>query len=80
MPRKSRLTVYPCPSGLGVAVEEELEAGNDVADRNRRIVELRDEGASWLQIQEEFGLSRQQARYAYQLGKRAVRRKGRRDK
>jgi len=57
-----------------VDVEEEPKAETEALARNRRVVEMRDEGASWLRIQEEFGLSRQQARYAYQLGKRAARR------
>jgi uncharacterized protein (DUF433 family) len=51
--------------------------GQDRADdaaRNARIVSMRDAGASWKEVQEEFGLTRQQARYAYQLGKRAERR------
>ena len=46
----------------------------DDAARNARIVAMRDAGASWKEVQEEFGLTRQQARYAYQLGKRAERR------
>jgi hypothetical protein len=36
---------------------------------------MRDGGASWKEVQAAFGLTRQQARYAYQLGKRAERRK-----
>ncbi len=47
---------------------------------NARIVEMRDAGASWKEIQEAFALTRQQARYAYQLGKRAERRSARRNK
>jgi hypothetical protein len=47
-------------------------------ERNARIVLMRDAGMSWLDIQREFGLTRQQARYAYQLGKRAERRRSRR--
>ncbi|MGI8824401.1 MAG: hypothetical protein ACR2JC_01920 [Chloroflexota bacterium] len=41
------------------------------------VVERRNQGAAWLEIQREFSLTRQQARYAYQLGKRAERRAGR---
>lgn len=44
------------------------------AERNARIVQMRDEGAAWNQIQAAFGLTRQQARYGYQLGKRVERR------
>jgi hypothetical protein len=39
---------------------------------------LRDAGASWKEIQQRFGLTRQQARYAYQRGKREERRAARR--
>jgi hypothetical protein len=50
----------------------------DHKSRNARIVELRNHGISWKEIQGTFGLTRQQARYAYQLGKRAERRAARR--
>lgn len=43
-------------------------------ERNRQIAHLRDAGASWLELQQRFGLSRQQIRYAYQLAKREERR------
>jgi hypothetical protein len=46
----------------------------DGVPRNTRIAALRDAGVSWLEIQQEFGLTRQQARYAYQLARRAERR------
>jgi hypothetical protein len=52
-------------------------SGRDAA-RDERIALRRDEGATWLQIQREFDLTRQQARYAYQRGKRAERRARRR--
>lgn len=52
------------------------EAAREVA-RNNEIVRLREEGLSWLEIQQRFDLTRQQARYAYQLGKRAERRQNR---
>jgi hypothetical protein len=55
--------------------DDSRQAG--LMERSARITQMRDDGASWLQIQEEFGLSRQQARYAYQLGKRALRRRTR---
>jgi hypothetical protein len=46
--------------------------------RNERIVQMRDGGASWKEIEAAFAVTRQQARYAYQLGKRAERRQKRR--
>lgn len=51
----------------------------DPAERNRQVVALREAGATWLQIQQRFDLSRQQARYAYQVGKRMQRRAARRE-
>jgi hypothetical protein len=42
-----------------------------------QIVAMRDAGATWVEIQKRFGLTRQQARYAFQLGKRAERRRNR---
>jgi hypothetical protein len=51
--------------------------GRDAA-QDERIANLRDQGASWLEIQREFDLTRQQARYAYQRGKREERRSRRR--
>ena len=53
------------------------EKGSRDLDLSGRIVEMRDKGASWKEVQEVFGLTRQQARYAYQLGKRAERRRTR---
>ncbi|HEX6509857.1 MAG TPA: hypothetical protein VF221_19705 [Chloroflexota bacterium] len=47
-------------------------------EQDGRIVRMRDVGASWLEVQQAFGLSRQQARYAYQRGKREERRAQRR--
>jgi hypothetical protein len=38
------------------------------------IVAKRDGGASWKDLEETYGLTRQQARYAYQQGKRRQRR------
>jgi hypothetical protein len=40
------------------------------------VVRMRESGASWLQIQARFSLSRQEARYAYQVGMRDRRRHG----
>lgn len=50
------------------------------AAQDERIARLRDEGATWLEIQQVFGLTRQQARYGYQRGKREERRAERRSK
>jgi len=47
---------------------------DDAAARQAEIVRLRDSGTSWQEIQQRFNMTRQQARYAYQLGKRAQRR------
>jgi hypothetical protein len=46
----------------------------DVEDRDRQVLRLRENGASWLEIQQTFGLTRQQARYAYQRALREERR------
>jgi hypothetical protein len=56
---------------------EQPPAGRN-AVQDERIAHMRDEGASWLQIQQEFDLTRQQARYGYQRGKREERRSQRR--
>jgi hypothetical protein len=42
--------------------------------QDERIAQMRDGGATWLEIQQAFTLTRQQARYAYQRGKREQRR------
>ncbi|MGI8968844.1 MAG: hypothetical protein ACR2GA_07045 [Chloroflexota bacterium] len=47
-------------------------------ERDARILALRDGGATWAEIQHTFDLTRQQARYCYQRGKRVVRRAARR--
>jgi len=47
---------------------------DDERARQSEIARLRDAGTSWREIQQQFNLTRQQARYAYQLGKRAERR------
>lgn len=46
----------------------------ETAERNARILDMRRAGASWQEIGRTFDLTRQQARYAYQLAKRAERR------
>ncbi len=43
-------------------------------EQDARIAKLRDGGATWHEIQATFGLTRQQARYAYQRAKREERR------
>jgi hypothetical protein len=63
-----------------IPVESPLEpatSGRDAA-QDARIAQRRDEGVTWLEIQQEFNLTRQQARYAYQRGKREERRAQRR--
>lgn len=49
----------------------DAEASTKLAER---VVAMRDAGAPWKEILETLGLTRQQARYQYQLGKRAERR------
>ncbi len=39
-----------------------------------RVLAMREAGASWLDIQREFNVTRQQARYAYQRASREKRR------
>jgi hypothetical protein len=56
-------------------MEEEEQSDRE---RNARILALRETGASWQEIQRQFGLTRQQARYAYQKGLRDRRRSARR--
>jgi type V secretory pathway adhesin AidA len=53
-------------------------AESEADNRPARIVAMRDGGASWHDIEQAFGLTRQQARYAFQIGKRAERRAERR--
>jgi transcriptional regulator len=53
---------------------EEEQAG---PERDARILALRDAGASWQELARMFGLTRQQARYCYQRGKREERRRKR---
>jgi len=47
-------------------------------DIERRVFEMRGKGAPWVEIQRDLGLTRQQARYAYQRALRAERRKAKR--
>lgn len=44
------------------------------AELDARVLAMREAGAAWLDIQRAFGLTRQQARYAYQRAKREERR------
>jgi len=46
-------------------------------EQDARIAALRDSGATWHEIGTSFGLTRQQARYAYQRAKREERRERR---
>jgi len=43
-------------------------------EQDARIAALRDSGVEWHEIRASFGLTRQQARYAYQRAKREERR------
>jgi hypothetical protein len=52
---------------------EQVKTGRN-AEQDDRIAHMRDSGATWLEIQQAFTLTRQQARYAYQRGKREQRR------
>lgn len=61
-------------------MDEDLAGrGEDSAQRDAQILAMKDGGATWLQIQEAFGLTRQQARYGYQKAKREVRRRSKRE-
>ena len=55
-------------------VEEEMSEPSSSQETDARVLAMRDAGASWLDIQRELGLTRQQARYAYQRAKREERR------
>jgi transcriptional regulator len=50
----------------------------DSAGMETRVLQLRESGVTWLDIQRELGVTRQQARYAYQRAKREERRKAKR--
>jgi DNA-binding CsgD family transcriptional regulator len=56
----------------------ENDGAADAGEREREVLRLRENGASWLEIQQQFGLTRQQARYAYQRARRVQRRAARR--
>lgn len=57
----------------GVEGVREPETGQEA-----QVVAMRERGASWKEIEAAFGLTRQQARYAFQKGKREERRAQRR--
>ena len=62
-----------------MAEEEPDQAADGATEQLRReIVAMREAGAAWNEIEKRFGMTRQQARYAYQLGKRFERRQARR--
>jgi transcriptional regulator len=46
-------------------------------DLRLRILKMRESGASWQEIAKTFDITRQRARYAYQLAQRDERRSGR---
>lgn len=56
-------------------MEEQPEQGRIAVHIQADIVARRDGGASWKELEQAYGLTRQQARYAYQLGKRRERRR-----
>jgi hypothetical protein len=64
-------------SGSAKPAAERDEGGRDAA-LDARILRMRKDGASWLEIQQACGLTRQQVRYAYQRGLREERRARRR--
>ncbi len=59
---------------------QEQGTSPDTTEQDTRIVDMRDGGATWKEIEGAFGLTRQQARYAYQRGKRVERRKAKRER
>lgn len=50
------------------------EGAEDTAARDHEVLRLRENGATWLEIQRAMSLTRQQARHAYQKAKRQERR------
>lgn len=54
------------------------DAAEPAENHDREVLRLREGGASWLEISQALGLTRQQARYAYQRAKRVERRAERR--
>ncbi|HLJ66889.1 MAG TPA: hypothetical protein VKX16_05980 [Chloroflexota bacterium] len=57
---------------------EDGTSGRLSPETEASIVAARDGGAAWSGIERQFGLTRQQARHAYQRGKRTERRAARR--
>jgi len=67
------------PAGRAIQLamdSEQVDEKTEVAARNAQILAMRRAGASWEEIGRTFGLTRQQARYGFQLAKRARRRAG----
>ena len=58
--------------------EYEVDQTPPESDLDARIAKMRDDGMGWAEIERTFGISRQQARYAYQKAKRVERRAARR--
>jgi transcriptional regulator len=56
----------------------EDETVPDGEERDREVMRLRESGVSWQEIGQRLGLTRQQARYAYQRAQREERRRARR--
>ena len=59
-------------------MDEQNAPPADSSETERQALALRESGASWLEIGQQLGLTRQQARYAYQRAKREERRRDRR--
>jgi hypothetical protein len=57
---------------------DDTQQAEDGEAREAQVVALRDGGASWSELEQRFGLTRQQVRYSYQRGKRTERRRARR--
>jgi transcriptional regulator len=51
----------------------------DRSELDAEVLKMRDAGSSWLDIARALGLTRQQARYAYQRARREVRRSAKRE-
>lgn len=57
-----------------------MDEGTGGQDLDARVARMREDGAGWAEIERVFGITRQQARYAYQKAKRVERRAERRGK
>jgi transcriptional regulator len=80
--RATPLALWPHGQAARLVLRSKGMADDETAEKpeeqDRRVLALRENGASWLDIQRALGLTRQQARYAYQRAKREERRAQRR--